>query len=714
MAPSHSRPTSTAADGRKAGAQRSAPRSEHPEPPAVSSPARALSDALAIFLGSTLLFLLEPIAAKRILPLLGGSAAVWTACLVFFQTALLLGYFLAHLLVTRWNPRTQVTAYIALLALSVVQLVRAVEPTLAANVDRPTLSVVWLLSGLIGVPFVTLSATSPLLQAWFARTTRGGAADAYGLFAISNLGSIVALLAYPWLIEPRLTLRAQTILVTVVLTLLAILAGVIGVSARDVTGDRHATPSAEPAAVTRTSRVLWVALAACASLLLAATTTHISQNVVALPLVWIVPLVAYLLSFVVAFSTRRWPPRWLVVALAIVGQLLIAELVDRGVLGMPIVPATAAYCVALFFLCLFLHRELYQRRPAPRHLTSFYFHVAAGGALGAVLVGIVAPLVSPGDYDVAIGLLLTAVLGLIVAWAGSRVMRVVWALLIVDAFLLVANQVVGDPATILSVRNFYGTVRVTHVHQPPRPDIRSLYHGVIVHGRQVFRLDLRREPNTYYARTSGLGLALDQCCAGRPRRIGVIGLGAGAVAVYGSPRDTIRFYEINGAVEDIAREYFTYLDDSPASIQIVRGDARVSLTAEPPQRYDVLVVDAFSGDAIPVHLLTVQALDVYRRHLASGGIVAFNVSNDFLELAPVVEQLARNAGMQAVRVIDHEDPTREVFDSEWVLVTANAAFLADPAVVRARQAIDVPAGLRLWTDDYSSLFPIIKLAQRRF
>lgn len=678
-----------------------------------SSPTRALSYALAIFLGSTLLFLLEPIAAKRILPLLGGSAAVWTACLVFFQTALLLGYFVAHLLVTRWNQRTQVTVYLALLALSVVQLVRAVQPSLSANVDRPIVSVLLMLSDLIGLPFVTLSATSPLLQAWFARTTHGRG-DAYGLFAISNLGSIVALLAYPWLIEPRLTLRGQTIGVTVVLALLAILAGVIGVSVRNARLVEHAAPADEKTVVAPATRALWVALAACASLLLAATTTHISQNVVALPLVWIVPLVAYLLSFVVAFSTGSWVPRWLVIVLAVVGQLLSAELVDRGVLGVPVIPATVAFCVALFFLCLFLHRELYLRRPAPSHLTSFYFHVAAGGALGAVVVGIVAPLVSPGDYDVAIGLLLSAALGLVVAWSGRWVMRIVWALLVLDAFVLVASQVEGDDRTILSVRNFYGTVRVTQEHAPPKADTRSLYHGVIVHGRQVFQTDLRRVPNTYYARTSGLGLALDQCCGSRPRRIGVIGLGAGAVAVYGNPRDTIRFYEINGAVEDIAKEYFTYLGDSPASIEIVRGDARVSLAAEPSQRYDVLVIDAFSGDAIPVHLMTAQALEVYRRHLASGGILAFNVSNDFVELAPVIEQLARNAGMQAVRVIDHEDPAREVFDSEWVLVTANAGFLTDPAVTRARQPIEVPAGLRLWTDDYSSLFPLIKLAQRRF
>jgi hypothetical protein len=683
-------------------------------PAAVVSPARAFSYALAIFLGSTLLFLLEPIAAKRLLPLLGGSAAVWTACLVFFQTALLLGYYVAHLLVTRTDRRTQVTVYVGLLALSVGQLVLAIDPSLRANVDRPIVSVLWLLAALIGVPFVTLSATSPLLQAWFARTTPGEKADAYGLFAVSNVGSIVALLAYPWLIEPRLTLRAQTILVTIVLAVLAILAGVIGTSVRKAEDDAQATTTVDVAPVPATSRALWVALAACASLLLAATTTHISQNVVALPLIWIVPLVAYLLSFVVAFSARRWAPRWLVAALAIVGLILSDHLLDRGILGYPVIPATETFCVSLFFLCLFLHRELYQRRPAPQHLTSFYFHVAAGGALGAVLVGIVSPLVSPGNYDLAIGLMLTTVLGLVATWTGSRVMRGVWALLVVNAVTLVASQVSGDRGSIARVRNFYGTVSVTEALDPQAGAVRSLYHGVIVHGRQAMRADLRRLRITYYAPTSGLGLALDQCCHGRPRRIGVIGLGAGTIAVYGIPGDTIRFYEINRAVEDIAKSYFSYLSDSPAAVQIVLGDARVSLVAEPPQRYDVLVVDAFSGDAIPAHLITSQALEIYRRHLAPGGIVAFNVSNDFISLAPVLEQLARNAGMQAVRVIDREDPARGVFDSEWVLVTANAEFLANPAVARARQPIDVPAGLRLWTDDYSSLFPIIKIAQRRF
>ena len=695
-------------------AQRSAQRAKQSAPATFELTTRAVSYALAIFLGSTLLFLLEPIAAKRLVPLLGGSAAVWTACLVFFQTALLLGYYVAHLLVTRTNLRTQVTVYIGLLALSVVQLVRVVDPSFVANVERPIASVLSLLSRLIGLPFVTLSATSPLLQAWFARTTRRGRADAYGLFAISNFGSIVALLVYPWLIEPRFTLRAQTILIAIVLTGLTVLGGVIGASVRNAEDDEHATITAESAGVPLTTRVLWVALAACASLLLAAITTHISQNVAALPLVWIVPLVAYLLSFVVAFATRTWPPRWLVIGFAIISLLGSGILLYGGVLNLQIIRATAAFCVALFFLCLFLHSELFRRRPAPRHLTSFYFHVAAGGALGAVLVGIVAPLVSPGNYDFAIGLSLTAVLGLVVAWPAGRAMRGVWSALLAAGIALIATQVRSDSSAIVRVRNFYGTVRVTHVHEPEKADVRSLYHGAITHGRQVFRVDLRRVPNTYYSRTSGLGLALDQCCGNRSRRIGVIGLGTGTVAVYGNAGDTIRFYEINRAIEHIALSHFTYLGDSPAFMQIVLGDARVSLAAEPPQRYDVLVVDAFSGDAIPAHLLTVQALEVYRRHLAPGGIVAFHVSNRFLALAPVVRELADNVGMQAVRVTNPEDLTRQILHSEWVLVTANAEFLANPAVVRAREPISVPAGLRLWTDDYSSLFPIIQVSQKGF
>ena len=355
---------SAPADAKRGRARRSARRAEQSAPPAFSLPARALSYALALFLGSTLLFLLEPIAAKRLVPLLGGSAAVWTTCLVFFQTALLLGYYVAHLLVTRTTRRTQVTAYVGLLALSVVQLVRVVDPSLQANAERPIVSVLWLLTGLIGLPFVTLSATSPLLQAWFARTTPRGRADAYGLFAISNFGSIVALLAYPWLIEPRLTLRAQTILVAIVLAMLAILAGVIGASVSRGRGrragddDRNRPASRRPPAC---SGSRWPRVRRCSWPRRRRTSARTSRRPARLD-----PSARRVSAELRRrVHERAWPPRWLVVALAIVGLLVSADLLYRGVFDVPIPLATATFYIVLFLLCLFLHSELYHRRPAP-------------------------------------------------------------------------------------------------------------------------------------------------------------------------------------------------------------------------------------------------------------------------------------------------------------------------------------------------------------
>jgi len=372
--------------------------------------------AAAIFLSSSLLFLIEPIAGKRLLPLLGGSAAVWTACLVFFQTALLLGYFTAHWLVTRAQPRRQATMYVTLLALSLAQLVLGISLTLRANPGHPITSVLWLLTLLIGLPFVTLSVTSPLLQAWYARAAHAAGAESrpYGLIAISNVGSLLSLLIYPWLIEPRLSLHAQSTTLTIGFIALAFVCGAIALSTRDLpllpTRSRTTEIDSD---ITMADRALWIALAACASLLLSAMTTHISQNVATIPLLWILPLVAYLLSFVAAFSSERWQPRWLVGILAIAGLGSSGYLVYKGVLATPIERATAIYIVSLFAICWFCHSELYRRRPSPAQLTSFYFLVAAGGAFGAVTVGIGAPTLLPGNYELALGLCAAAVLGML-------------------------------------------------------------------------------------------------------------------------------------------------------------------------------------------------------------------------------------------------------------------------------------------------------------
>jgi len=679
--------------------------------------------ALAIFLSSSLLFLTEPIAGKRILPLLGGSAAVWTACLVFFQCALLLGYYIAHWLATRASTRSQLRIYLGLLALSLVQLVLALSPSLHASNTRPITSVLWLLTVLIVLPFVTLSATSPLLQSWYARASSGGSSRAYRLFAVSNVGSLLALIIYPWLIEPRVSLHGQGMVLAVGFAGLALVCGTIAYALRDI----H--PAVEPPAddlapeimvehgaanrqETTSDRVLWIAFAACGSLLLSAVTNHLSQNVATIPLLWIIPLVVYLLSFVVAFSGSGdgVVPRWLGFVLAIAGLGGAGYYLYKGDLFSPILHVISTFTASLFALCLFCHAELYRRRPAPARLTTFYFSVAAGGALGAIFVGIVAPYMLTGTYELAGGLAFAAVLALVIAWPMGLPLRVFWSAVVTAAVLLIVRDVRQDRQNAFyRTRNFYGDLHVSqNYYESYKATARTLYHGVIEHGQQVFSPALRTEPTTYYGRKTGVGLAVDLCCADRPRRIGVIGLGTGTMAAYGRPGDVIRFYDINPAVPPIAQRYFTFLRDSKAKIEVVPGDARISMENEPPQNYDVIAIDAFSGDAIPVHLITSEALALYRRHIRPGGIVAFHVSNRFLRLQPVVKQLADHAGMQSVLISSADDDKIDVFSADWVLVTNSQAFLARPELDDDKEDIVVPPRLRRWTDDYNSLLPILR------
>jgi spermidine synthase len=684
-----------------------------------AAPNAAVRYGVAVFLSSGLLFLIEPIAGKRVLPLLGGSSAVWTACLVFFQAALLLGYFAAHLLSTRARPRTQALTYVGLLALSLLQLSFSAAIALHADPLRPIGSVLLLLTELIGLPFVTLSISGPLLQAWFARLRAADGAitaQPYRLYAISNIGSLLALLAYPWLIEPRASLRAQMVMVAVGGVVLLAAAGTIalpllreslvGTSAGGDTGENGPTRHESAG-----DRVLWILLATCGSLLLSAVTTYISQNVATIPLLWIIPLVAYLLSFVVAFSDERWHPRWLVLPLAAAGAAGIGYRMYRGDLDLGVSAVVAIYCAALFAICLFCHSELYHRRPAAARLTTFYFCLAIGGAIGAILVGVVAPLTLPGNYELVLGLCFAALLALAATWRTGWVLRAACfgALLVLAA--LARKQVRDDSENaIMRQRNFYGTLYVTQeTVREYHARVRTLYHGIIEHGQEIFRADLDTMPTTYYGHQTGVGLAIDLCCRGRPRRIGVVGLGTGTLAAYGRPGDVIRFYDINPAVEPVARRYFTYLRNSRAAIEVVPGDARVSLAAEPPQRYDVLAIDAFSGDAIPVHLITSEALEVYKRHLAAGGVVAFHISNRYLNLAPIVQQLADHAGMQTSFISSEDDKADDVFSADWVLVTNNADLLGVLKFEKDRETIAVPPGLRRWTDDYNSLLPILKL-----
>ncbi|HET7872688.1 MAG TPA: fused MFS/spermidine synthase, partial [Terriglobales bacterium] len=588
----------------------------------------------AIFLGAFLLFLIEPIAAKRLLPLLGGSSAVWITCLVFFQSALLLGYTGAHWLATRIRPRAQSLIYSVLLLAALAQSAFGLNSELRASTFHPAVSVFVLLGTLIGVPFIVLSSTNPLLQAWYVReiaAARGRYPMPYRLFALSNFGSLLALVLYPWLVEPRFPLHAQSTVWLAGFIVFA-LAG-LSLAWRSRNGLHHASlsneTSADPslAAPATSARVLWFLLPAAASLLLCAVTNYLSQNIAAIPLLWILPLTAYLVSFIWAFAGARLYPRRLMQFVLLIVLGAVAFDVSSGFgfwskqLTLPIQWAIVLYCSALLLVCFVCHAELYRLRPGPRYATSFYLSLSAGGALGAILVGVIAPLVFRGNYELAWGLAAAAVVIFAATWNLGYLWRGLWVagagLMIVLAVLQM--RYIGRD-TIAQVRNFYGALRVTQDMEPPEVVFsRTLIHGTIQHGKQVFNDELRKTPTTYYAHNSGVGLALDLCCRDKPKRVGVIGLGTGTLAAYGRPGDVFRFYDINPLVPTLAKNLFTYLRESAAKTEIVMGDARLSLAAEPPQNYDVLVIDAFSGDAIPVHLITAEAVALYRRHLKPNG-----------------------------------------------------------------------------------------------
>lgn len=668
--------------------------------------------ALAIFLASCLLFFSEPMAGKRLVPLFGGSAAVWTACLVFFQTALLLGYCCAHWLATHVRPRAQGFFYLILLAVGLLFAVN-LTPPIRANASHPMISVFWMLSLLLGVSFVALSAASPLLQAWHARLN---AADTnpratYRLFALSNFGSLTALALYPIVIEPRLTLRAQALAWSCGYFLyLALCAAIVFLSRGNTDPVSNPDVAQDAGRASLSQLTLWLGLGACGSLLLSAVTSYLSQNIASMPLLWIVPLTMYLLSFIIAFQGDWFLPRPITLLLlaAALGALAYVCVRDRTELHLAfIIPLFSA---ALFICCLFCHRELYERRPAAEYLTSFYLSIAGGGALGAFFVGVLAPLVFPANYELHWALILTAALALLVTWRQHVVWRLLWVGGTIAMVLVFASYVRDASAeSIAKMRNFYGTLRIDETVMDEVGPVRTLFNGPIMHGTQFRRDSLRGTPTTYFGPGSGVGLALSLCCADRPRRVGVIGLGAGTLAAYGRPGDVFRFYDINPLVVKVAHDYFTFLADSKARIEIAPGDARISLQNEAPQHFDVLVLDAFAGDAIPIHLLTREAVAIYARHLQPGGTIAFHVSNKYFDLAPVVAQEAEQLSLSVILIKTTDDSSRGEYGSDWALVSSNKDFLALPDLQLDAEPIPQIPALHLWTDDYNSLLPILRL-----
>ena len=534
--------------------------------------------ALTIFASAFLLFLVQPIIAKEILPWFGGSAAVWTTCLVFFQSALLAGYAYADATTTRLSRRRQGSLHSALLVASLLLL--PIVPGVAwkpLGSESPLWLILGLLTATIGLPYLLLSTTSPLLQAWFAQRHPGR--NPYRLFALSNFASMLALLAYPFAIEPWITTHTQAIawsagyglFVALCIAAALVKPGLAATATPEIATD----PTRDQPMPGLGRHLLWASLAAVGSILLLSVTGHITENIAAVPLLWVVPLSIYLITFILCFDSTRWYVRNLVLplaALALGGMAwAIADLQLTHELGLQL----GISCVGLFLACMFCHGELARLKPAPRHLTRYYLMVSLGGALGAVLVGIVVPVVLPAHFELALGLVACAAL---LGWQVRRDGLVFGALAAVAAVTTIGCAIWGIvefyDTTIVTARNFYGVLRVQEIGTGVSRH-RSLVHGTILHGNQYLVPELRRQPTTYYTGTSGVGRVLDSLNPRtQPLKVGVIGLGTGTIAAWGAKGDTYRFYDINPAVIRIARTEFTYLGDSDATIETVLGDAQ--------------------------------------------------------------------------------------------------------------------------------------------
>lgn len=649
--------------------------------------------------------------AKRILPWFGGSAAVWSTCLVFYQTALLLGYLYARLLTRLPSPRAQAFVHIALLICSL-----AFAPIAPSQWWKPASASdpAWLILGLltvnIGFPFLALSATTPLVQHWLART---GYAAPYRLFALSNLASLAALLAYPLVVEPSLGATAQ---ITVWRSIYVLFAALCAITAWR-SSRRIATLAPKESEfdwISPWRMASWFALSACGSVLLLSVTNHIDQNVAAVPLLWILPLAIYLLTFILSFGAQQiyrralWL-RLLAFALGVLGYSIYnVDALTPLQLSLPL------FLGGLFICCMFCHAELNRLRPNPAALTSFYLLIAAGGAAGAVFVGLIAPRVFTAIYELPLALALTATIAALLIWReGAWPVRLLWIAATASLLAVLFANVQAYHADTLSLRrSFYGSLRVTQSPRAGSQQTRTLFHGIIEHGAQLLWPPGRFRPTTYYGPDSGIGIVLREGFKG-PKRAGLVGLGVGTLAAYGQPGDTFRFYEINRQIIDLAGSLFFYLRESKARIQMVEGDARLSLERDSSPPFDVLALDAFSGDAIPVHLLTREALVIYKKHLKPNGVLAFHVSNNFLNLAPVVAQLASEAGFHAVLVRSHQNDDDLILAADWVLVSNNESVLENPAVKLLSAPIEPRAGLRPWTDDRNNLLQILKTSHFR-
>ncbi len=724
--------------------------------------------AFTLFISATLLFSIQPMFTKMVLPLLGGTPAVWNTAMMFFQAALLAGYAYAHLTTRLLGTKRQAILHLALMIVALVTL-----PVVASDTWQPPANsnpVFWLVGLLfvsIGLPFFVIAANAPMLQSWFGRTGHPAAANPYFLYSASNLGSMLALLSYPLLIEPLLRLEQQSWVWTGTYAALAFLTAVCAILIwRTVdpgklipvfaaAGERGSRPSNE--SVTTRQRVKWLVLSFAPSSLLLGVTTFLTTDIAAVPLLWVVPLALYLLTFVIVFARR--PPISHRVAVRVQPFFLLPLIVFMFWGGNAAVAVLYPMHLLVFFLtALVCHGELAASRPATTHLTEFYLWLSVGGLLGGVFNALLAPAIFDSIieyplliaiatalrpyldnpslprihwrdvvFPVALGLILLTVIAL---GGEDPIALGLWILIVISSLLgmalysfrerplrfglgigcvlLVGSTLVqSEGTTLLRERNFFGVVAVAQPHD----GYYVLRHGTTIHGAQSLDPNRRREPLTYFSRTGPLGLAMD---AWREKladaRVAVTGLGAGTIACYAQTGQAWTFYEIDPAIERIARDpdYFNYLKECVPNARVILGDARLKMRDAVDSGYDLIILDAFSSDSVPVHLLTREAVALYLSKLADGGVIVFNISNRYMNLVPVLAGLAESHDL-VVRyrndlVLSEDDHKNLKYPSSWAVMARRDADLGGLG--------DQPEWLRLpanqsqfiWTDDFSNIF----------
>ncbi len=846
-----------------------------PQPAAGRTNAMAWWSAGTILLSAFLLFQVQPIISKKILPWFGGSPAVWTTCVLFFQLALLGGYAYSHWLIKHVGIRRQGIIHASLLVLALVTLpIVPWDWWKPADGTLPAMRIMRLLLVVVGATYFLLSTTGPLVQAWFARLYPGR--SPYRLYALSNVGSLAALLTYPFLFETALMVNTQGYLWSL---LFIVFAGLIGIMALTMWREAQIeTPVEEPLqpAAAKPAKpgdkpeappadappslglwIGWLALAATATMTFLSFTNHLSQDIAVVPFMWVIPLSIYLLSFIICFEYERWYSRtvfgvlallsvlWLTATLnySAVDELLekpqrfVAAAVTRpkmdnpdeidayrkkpfsekmelakpafsspyswtmnrvfegvgwivkggdvvaqwcfnayrgiaGSLGRQVEPRehwqfectcgdfpdhvfaiSTSFMIVLFFICMVCHGELVKSKPAPKYLTSFYLSISLGGALGGLFVALICPVIFKSHFELAMSMIGGFLVGWIAIFNAGRQgylkSRELWqwafAFILVGTTLLIAkgNIESTEPGRLLSLfpkairdkivawklvpqadedivardRNFYGTVSVAKMGDwdVPSESGYALYNGRIWHGFQYQDPARHLEPTTYYVPGTGAALSVQEHPkrkAGEGLKVGVIGLGTGSMAAHAVEGDKFYFYDIDPKIVDFARKYFTYLDKSPGKPEVILGDARIMMERQEPQNYDVIVLDAFSGDAIPAHLLTYEAFALYDRHLhkdAQGrpdGVIVIHISNRYLDLKPVVKAIANEYQYDTVMVHASGDGSVADTASDWVLVSKNKEFLAGSAVQAAGEELK-PDKLVLWTDQFTALFPIM-------